>query len=174
MTNKGQVCGTLKLYSTPHGPPAGHVLRLAIGIAQLLSIQMELAELDRQTQLITLAKLDALHAQINPHFFFNTLNTIVAYSRTDPEKTRQLLIHLAELFRKTLKRQGHYITLREELECVDTYFALEEARFGDKIRLMQEIDDSLLDYEIPVLSIQPLVENAVKHGLTPKNGAGYG
>jgi LytS/YehU family sensor histidine kinase len=172
LTNKGQVCGTLKLYSTPHGPPAGHVLRLAIGIAQLLSIQMELAELDRQTQLITLAKLDALHAQINPHFFFNTLNTIVAYSRTDPEKTRQLLIHLAELFRKTLKRQGHYITLREELECVDTYFALEEARFGDKIRLMQEIDDSLLDYEIPVLSIQPLVENAVKHGLTRKMGPG--
>jgi LytS/YehU family sensor histidine kinase len=172
LTNKGQVCGTLKLYSTAHGPPADHILQLALGIGQLLSIQMELAELDRQTQLITLARLDALHAQINPHFFFNTLNTIVAYSRTDPEKTRQLLIHLAEFFRKTLKRRGHYITLREELECVATYFALEEARFGDKIKLVQKIDESLLDYEIPVLSIQPLVENAVKHGLTPKVGPG--
>jgi LytS/YehU family sensor histidine kinase len=81
-------------------------LRLAFGIAQLLSIQMELAELDRQTQLITLARLDALHAQINPHFFFNTLNTIVAYSRTDPEKTRQLLIHSGGVFPQNLKAPG--------------------------------------------------------------------
>lgn len=172
LKNRDEVVGSLKLYSTSHGMPPSQTVRLAIGIAQLLSIQMELAELDRQAQLITQARLEALHAQINPHFFFNTLNTIVMYSRTDPEKTRQLLIHLAELFRKTLKRQGLYITLQEELECIDIYFALEQARFGDKIRLVKEIDESLLPYEIPLLSIQPLVENAVKHGLSPKIGPG--
>lgn len=172
LKNKDEVVGSLKLYSTSDGIPPSQTVRLAIGIAQLLSIQMELAELDRQAQLITQARLEALHAQINPHFFFNTLNTIVMYSRTDPEKTRQLLIHLAELFRKTLKHQGMYISLQEELECIDIYFALEQARFGEKIRLVKDIDESLLPCEIPLLSIQPLVENAVKHGLTPKIGAG--
>lgn len=172
LKNRDEVCGSLKLYSTSHGQPPGQTVRLAIGIAQLLSIQVELAELDRQAQLMTQARLEALHAQINPHFFFNTLNTIVMYSRTDPEKTRQLLIHLAELFRKTLQRQGRHISLKEELECIETYFALEEARFGEKIRLVKEVNENLLHYEIPVLSIQPLVENAVKHGLSPKIGAG--
>ncbi|NLC77469.1 MAG: histidine kinase [Clostridia bacterium] len=172
LKNRDEVVGSLKLYSTSHGEPPSETVRLAVGIAQLLSIQMELAELDRQAQLITQARLEALHAQINPHFFFNTLNTIVMYSRTDPEKTRQLLIHLAELFRKTLKRRGLYISLQEELEGIDIYFALEQARFGDKIRLIKEVDKSLLPYEIPVLSIQPLVENAVKHGLSPKIGPG--
>lgn len=172
LKNREEVVGTLKLYSTSHGNPPRQIVRLATGIAQLLSIQMELAELDRQAQLVTQARLEALHAQINPHFFFNTINTIVMYSRIDPEKTRQLLIHLAELFRKTLKRPGPYITFKEELECIETYFALEEARFGEKIRLVKKIDESLLHYEIPVLSIQPLVENAVKHGLSPKLGPG--
>lgn len=172
LKNRDEVIGTLKLYSTSHGHPPRHIVRLASGIAQLLSMQMELAELDRQAQLVTQARLEALHAQINPHFFFNTINTIVMYSRIDPEKTRQLLIHLAELFRKTLKRPGPFITFKEELECIETYFALEEARFGNKIRLVKDIDESLLHYEIPVLSIQPLVENAVRHGLSPKLGPG--
>lgn len=172
LKNRDEVVGALKLYSTSHGHPPRHIVRLATGIAQLLSMQMELAELDRQAQLVTQARLEALHAQINPHFFFNTINTIVMYSRTDPEKTRQLLINLAELFRKTLKRPGPFITFKEELECIETYFALEEARFGNKIRLVKNIDESLLHYEIPVLSIQPLVENAVRHGLSPKLGPG--
>jgi len=167
-----EVVGTLKLYQTEGGQLAPNIVRLAIGLAQLLSMQVELAELDRQSQLVTEAKLDALHAQINPHFFFNTLNTIIMYSRKDPDKARQLLIHLAEFFRKTLKRPGHFITLKEELDCVRTYFALEKARFGDKIRLIEDIDSDLLEYPIPIFCLQPLVENAVKHGITPKNGNG--
>jgi len=114
--NKNEVVGTLKLYQTEDGQLPPHVIRLAIGIGQLLSLQIELSELDRQTQLLTMAKLDALHAQINPHFFFNTLNTIIMYSRTNPDRARRLLIRLAEFFRQTLKRHGHFITLREELE----------------------------------------------------------
>ncbi|MGI6555036.1 MAG: histidine kinase [Bacillota bacterium] len=167
-----EVVGSLKLYQTERGQLPPHIVRLTIGLAQLLSMQMELSELEHQSQLVTEAKLEALNAQINPHFLFNTLNTIIMYSRRDPDKTRQLLIHLAEFFRKTLKRPGHYIPLSEELDCVRTYFALEQARFGDKIRLQEDIDSGLLDYLIPVFSLQPLVENAIKHGITAKNGSG--
>jgi len=167
-----EVVGTLKLYQTEDGQLAPNIVRLTIGIAQLLSMQIELAELDRQRQLVTEARLDALHAQINPHFLFNTLNTIIMYIRKDPDKSRELLIRLAEFFRKTLNRQGHFITLKEELDCVRTYFALEKARFGDKIRLIEDIDPELLEYPIPVFSLQPLIENAIKHGITPKNGNG--
>ncbi len=169
---KGKVIGTLKLYDTNPGPLPDHLIRLALGIGQLLSMQTELAELDRQSQLLTKARLDALHAQINPHFFFNTINTIILYSRTNPEKSRQLLIHLADLFRQTLRRRGHYITLGEELECIETYLTLEKARFEDSLKITQEIDDSLLGIKIPFLSLQPIVENAVKHGITPKVGGG--
>ncbi len=169
---RGEVAGSLKLYDTNPGPLPPHLIRLATGVGQLLSMQMELAELDRQAQLLTKARLDALHAQINPHFFFNTINTIVSYSRTNPEIARKLLIHLADLFRQTLRRRGHYITLGQELECIETYLALEKARFGETLTVKHEIDEELLGMQIPFLSLQPLVENAVKHGITPKIGGG--
>ncbi len=172
LKNRNEVVGSIKLYQTEHGQLPPHLIRLAIGIGQLLSMQVELAELDRQTQLLTVAKLDALHAQINPHFFFNTLNTIIMYSRTNPDRARHLLISLAEFFRQTLKRHGHFITLSEELECVNTYLELEKARFGNKLQIIEEIPEELINYKIPVLSIQPLVENSVKHGITPKVGKG--
>ncbi|MBC7342689.1 MAG: histidine kinase [Clostridia bacterium] len=172
LKRKDEVVGVLKLYQTERGAPPPSTIRLAIGLAQLLGMQVELAELDRQAQLLTMAKLDALHAQINPHFFFNTLNTIIMYSRTNPARSRRLLIHLANFFRQSLRQQSRFTTLREELECVHTYLVLEKARFGKKLQIIENIDKGLLDYEVPVLSIQPLVENAVKHGLTPKVGTG--
>lgn len=169
---KDEVIGALKLYSAKSGLMSPHSVRLALGVGQLLSMQSEMAELERQANLVTEARLDALHAQINPHFFFNTINTIIMYSRTNPDKTRDLLIHLAEFYRQTLNRKGHFITLEEELECVETYLTLEKARFGNKINVIKEIDNSLLHYPIPVFSIQPLVENAIKHGISPKIGSG--
>ncbi|MFZ5688858.1 MAG: histidine kinase [Bacillota bacterium] len=165
---RDEVVGSLKLYQTTDGHLPPHIIRFALGIAQLLSIQIELAELDRQTQLLTKAKLDALHAQINPHFFFNTLNTIIMYSRTNPQRARRLLVYLAEYFRQTLKRKGHFALLREELESVHTYLALEKARFGRKLHIIQDIPESFSEYQVPVLCLQPLVENAVKHGISPK------
>lgn len=169
---KDKVIGALKLYSTKSGPMPPQNIRLALGIGQLLSMQAELAELERQSGLVARARLDALHAQINPHFFFNTINTIIMYSRTNSDKTRDLLVHLAEFYRQTLNRKGHFITLGEELECVETYLTLEKARFGDKITVKKYINQSLLQYPIPVFSIQPIVENAIKHGITPKVGNG--
>ncbi len=115
-----EIVGTLKLYQVKKGAFSQHFVRLAIGLAELLSLQVELAELDHQHQLLTEAKLEALNAQINPHFFFNTLNTIISFSRTDPKRTRELLIRLAGLFRQTLNRHGNLTTLREERECINT------------------------------------------------------
>jgi two-component system LytT family sensor kinase len=168
LTFKDQVVGSLKLYQTEGGQLPPHVIRLAKGVAQLLSIQIELAEFDRQSQLVTEARLESLHAQINPHFLFNTLNTIIAYSRMDSSKTRQLLIHLADFFRHSLRKHGSLISLREELEYVNTYLFLEEARFGDKLKVVEQIMPELLNHQVPVLSLQPLVENAVKHGISKK------
>lgn len=169
---KGEVAGTVKLYQTHKGQIPGSVVRLAVGVAQLLSVQMELADLDRQTQLATKAELDALQAQINPHFLFNTINTISMFTRTNPETARRLLIRLASFFRHSLKRYGRFITLQEEMEYIHTYLILEKARFREKIRVVRNIDKSLLHYQIPVLTVQPLVENAIRHGITPKEGQG--
>lgn len=169
---RGQVEGCVKLYQTREGQMPPHVVKLSVGIAQLLGVQMELAELDRQTQLVTKAELHALHAQINPHFLFNTLNTIIMFSRTNPETARRLLIRLATFFRQTLKRHGHFNTVKEELEYVNTYLVLEKARFRERLRILRDIDPDLMNYQLPVLTLQPLVENAVKHGVLPKGGPG--
>ncbi|MCL6634605.1 MAG: histidine kinase [Peptococcaceae bacterium] len=169
---RGEVAGTVKLYHTRQGDLQPPVVKLAVAVAQLLGLQMELAELDRQAQLVTKAELDALHAQINPHFLFNTLNAIITYSRTHPETARRLLIRLASFFRQALKRHGHFNTLREEIEYVNTYLILEKARFREKLRIQRDIDPALLNYQVPVLTLQPLIENAVKHGIQPKVGPG--
>lgn len=165
---KGELVGTVKLYQTRRGEMPESVVKLAIGVTQLLGMQMELAEVDRQAQLVTMAELDALQAQINPHFLFNTLNTIIMFSRTNPETARRLLIRLASFFRHALKRHGHFNTLKEEIEYLNTYLILERARFREKLRVVREIDTTLLEHKVPVLTIQPLVENAIKHGILPK------
>ena len=169
---KGEIAGTVKLYQTAEGEIPTQVVNLAVGVTQLLGMQMELAEFDHQVQLVTKAELDALQAQINPHFLFNTLNTIIMFSRTNPETARRLLIRLAAFFRHALKRHGHYNTLKEEIEYLNTYVILEKARFRDKLRVVRDIDESMLEYQVPVLTIQPLVENAIKHGILPKPGSG--
>ena len=169
---EGKIVGTVKLYQTDKGKIPGSVVRLAVGIAQLLGVQMELAELDRQTQLATKAELDALQAQINPHFLFNTINTISMFTRTNPVTARRLLLRLSSFFRHSLKRHGSFITLQEELEYIHTYLILEKARFREKIRVVRNIDKSVLQYYIPVLTVQPLIENAIRHGITPKEGQG--
>lgn len=164
---RGNVVGTFKLYETKDGKMSPDLIRLALGMGQILSLQVELAELDHQANLVTEAKLDALQAQINPHFFFNIMNTIIATSRSNPNRARRLLIHLAEFFRKVLKSKSALISLEEEMEFVKTYLVLEKARFGRKLKIKTDIPKDLLEAEVPRLSIQPLVENAVKHGITP-------
>jgi len=167
-----KVVGALKLYQSKSGNAPEGIVKLAFGLAHLLGMQMELAELNRQTQLVTKAELEALQAQINPHFLFNTLNTIIMFIRTNPETARRLLIRLASFFRYALKRRGHFNSLKEEIEYLNTYLVLEKARFGEKLQIRKDIDNTLLSCRVPVLTIQPLAENAIKHGILPKLGKG--
>jgi two-component system LytT family sensor kinase len=103
---------------------------------------------------------------VNPHFLFNALNTIAAVTRTDAPRARELILHLAALYRKNLKRPAEIATLREELEHVGAYLEIEKARFSDRLTVEIDVDESLNDVRMPAFTLQPLVENAFKHGLS--------
>ncbi len=170
---RSEVVGALKLYENKAGGPPEYTVRLAEGLGQLLNMQIELAELDRQTQLTTKAELDALRAQINPHFLFNTLNTIIMFSRVEPAKAREMLIKLSDFFRLALKKPGHFHTFADELAFVQSYLYLEEHRFKDRLKITYDISPEVKDLPFPELTLQPLVENAIRHGLSPKVGSGH-
>lgn len=123
--------------------------------------------------LATTAQLAALRAQINPHFFFNSLNSIAQLIGTDPEKAEACIERLAEIFRYMLRRSEHeFVSLAEELEIADAYLEIEKARFGDDLRVTQDIDAGATAVTMPGLLLQPIVENAVKHGISRKIGGG--
>ncbi|WHH60264.1 sensor histidine kinase [Petroclostridium sp. X23] len=165
-----EVIGTMKLYSE-HVNGIDHVdIELAQGLAHLFSTQIELSLIDEQARLLEKAELRALQAQINPHFLFNAINTIVSFCRTKPDQARILLIHLGDFFRKNLNTMKDYVSLNDEIEHIKSYIAIEEARFGDKLKIEYDIKD--VKCKIPPLTLQPLVENAVKHGLLTKPGGG--
>lgn len=167
-----EIIGTLKLYYI-HSKAIGQSdITFVSGLAHLFSTQLELAEVDRQSKLAAKAKLKALYAQINPHFFFNTLNTIASLIRTKPDLARELLLKLATIFRYALQNTGRDITIADELTQVRAYLAIEKARYGDKLNVVEEFDAGIEKYVIPSLTVQPLVENAVKHGLHPKETGG--
>jgi len=165
--NKNEVIGTIKLYDTKKGNISDDLIKISIGIGKLLSMQIELADLDRQAKLVTEAKLDALQAQINPHFLFNSLNTINMYINNDPAYARKLIIKLSTLLRYLLGNYGRFITLNEELSYIEDYVSIEKARFKDKLKIEYDIDKNLRKIKIPVFIIQPIVQNAIIHGIIP-------
>jgi len=164
LTLKGQAAGTLKFYYSSREKLTESHISVAEGLAKLLSTQLELSEIDRQTELAVQAELKALQAQINPHFMFNTLNTIAMFCRTKPGKARELLIKFDDFFRKSLERPGLLVSFKEELDYVNSYLVFEKARFGKSLQVSQHIDPLALNIRLPALTVQPLVENAVKHG----------
>lgn len=172
LVSRDRTVGALKLYHAKENSVSSLDLEFAKGLGLLFSTQLELAELEAQSKLLKEAQLKALQAQINPHFLFNSLNTIVSFSRYDPEKTRELLIHLGDFFRKTLAKNQDFITIAEELERIDAYLAIEEARNGPRLQVFRDIQPDLLGVTIPALILQPLVENCVKHGILPKPRGG--
>ncbi len=157
--------GTLKFYYTSPRQLNETQIAMAEGLAQLLSTQLELSELDRQVELATRMELRALQAQINPHFLFNTINTIASLVRTDPDQARTLLRQFAAFYRRTLESQQDMVPLEQELEYARMYVSFEKARFGERLEVHEEVDDDLFDLEVPAFVIQPLVENAVQHGM---------
>jgi two-component system sensor histidine kinase LytS len=165
---RGEAVGTLKFYYTTPRLLNETQIAMVVGLAQLLSTQLELSELDRQRALATSMELKALQSQINPHFLFNTINTIASLIRTDPPKARELLREFAAFYRRTLENSDELITLDRELEYVRRYLAFERARFGEeRVRVTEDVDASALEALVPAFVLQPLVENAVQHGIMP-------
>ena len=165
----GRIIGALKVYRVDFPAPSARTVE---GMAGILSLHLELAELDRERGLAADAKLNALRSQINPHFLFNVLNTIASKARTHPEEARQLLLRLSDFFRYSTRQDGHFADFGQEYFFVRTYVSLEQARFGDRLHVRYDVDPQVLGVQVPVLVIQPLVENAVKHGLAEKVGGG--
>ncbi|HHQ4689652.1 TPA: LytS/YhcK type 5TM receptor domain-containing protein [Aeromonas veronii] len=160
------VIGTIKLYE----PKKRLFLKinhtLGEGIANLLSQQLLAGRLEQHQRLLVQSELKLIQAQINPHFLFNTLNTISAITRRDPDKARDLLLHLSLFFRKNLKRQSGLATLLEEQEHCQSYLEIELARFGDRLTVINEIPPHLATLRLPSFTLQPLIENAIKHGIS--------
>ncbi len=128
--------------------------------------------LQEQEKLLMTARVEALKSQINPHFLFNTLTSISSLIRSQPETARMLIVKLSGLLRRLLRSQEHFVTLREELEAIDEYLDIEAVRFGPKLSIEKAIDPATLDVVLPSMLLQPLVENSIKHGLSPKIGEG--
>ncbi len=129
-------------------------------------IQMKLEE---QERLLLQARMAALQNQINPHFLFNTLNTISSLVRFDPDTAREMIIKLATILRRLLHSTDSFVPLREEVEFIDNYLDIEVVRFGhDKLRVVKELDPESLEAMVPSMLLQPLVENCIKHGLSAK------
>ena len=170
--NKIEVVGCLKFYYLNKAKMTEEQIRLAVGMGKLLSMQLELADFERQRQLTTEAKLDALQAQVNPHFLFNALNTVNMYIHKDPKFARMLMVKLSTLLRYLMNEKRRLIPLSQEVQYVKNYVTIENARFQNKIELTFKIDPRFENIEIPVLSIQPLVHNSIIHGILPQERLG--
>jgi two-component system LytT family sensor kinase len=125
-------------------------------------------KLELQQLSLNEARLAALSRQINPHFLFNTLNSVASLIRQDPEEARQVVYKLSKILRRLLRQQENLTPLREELSFIDAYLAIEMVRFGDKLQFIRDIDPATLDLLVPSLLLQPLVENSIRHGLSSK------
>jgi len=117
--------------------------------------------------------MDALSRQINPHFLFNTLNTVTSLIRFDPDSARGVVLKLSNILRRLLRKHETFVPLREELQFIDDYLDIEVARFGrDNLQIAKHIDDATMEAFVPSMLLQPIVENCLKHGLAPKLGGG--
>ncbi|HUR06622.1 MAG TPA: histidine kinase [Nonomuraea sp.] len=169
LSTDDRVVGALAAYG-PHA--SAGLVKAAQEVAGWVDSQLELAELDRSRTLLMEAEVRALRAQISPHFIYNSLTTIASFVRTDPERARELLLEFADFTRYSFRRHGEFTTLAEELRSIDRYLILERARFGDQLQVTLRIAPEVLPVAVPFLCLQPLVENAVRHGLESKNGVG--
>ncbi|MAM84713.1 MAG: sensor histidine kinase [Acidobacteria bacterium] len=147
------------------------VLSVAVPIKIWNSARIE-HRLQEQEKLLMAAKVEALTSQINPHFLFNTLTSVSSLIRSRPDQARMVVTKLSGLLRRLLHSHGHFSTLREELLSIDEYLDIEAVRFGPNLTIDKQISADTLDVIVPSMILQPLVENSIKHGLTPKVGPG--
>ncbi|WP_157244511.1 sensor histidine kinase [Nonomuraea typhae] len=169
LTVDDRVVGALAAYDEEL---SAALVRTVTEVARWVSGQLELAELDSSRRRALEAEMRALRAQISPHFVYNALTTIASFVRTDPGRARELLLDFADFSRYALRRAQDFTTLADELTCVDRYLLLERARFGDKLRFTVQVAPEVLPVPVPFLCLQPLVENAIKHGMRAAGGSG--
>ncbi|MER6829941.1 histidine kinase [Streptosporangium sp. NPDC000563] len=162
LTVDGRVVGALAAYDTVMGAA---LARTVTEVARWVSGQLELAEVASSRRRTMEAEMRVLRAQMSPHFVYNALTTIASFVRTDPDRARELLVEFADFNRYALRRARDFATLAEELHCVDRYLLLERARFGDRLHVTLKVAPEVLSLSVPFLCLQPLVENAVKHGV---------
>jgi two-component system LytT family sensor kinase len=165
----GSVWGAIVAFA---GPVRGPLVRATGDVAGWCAAQLALGELDASRTALAEAELRALRAQISPHFIFNALTAIASFISTDPARARDLVLEFADFTRYSFRRQGEFTTLAEELRSIHSYLELERARFGERLTVRLRIAPETLSTVIPFLSVQPLVENAVRHGLEPGEHGG--
>ncbi len=150
--------------------PGPGMLGAIAEVARYASSQIELADLDASRARLNRAEVLALRAQISPHFIYNALNTIASFVRTDPDRARELVLDFADFTRYSFRAAGEYTVLADELRNIDRYLTLERARFGNALDVKLHVAPEVLNVVVPFLALQPLVENAVRHGLASKGG----
>jgi two-component system LytT family sensor kinase len=153
--------------------PSASLLRATEEVADWVSGQLALAELDESRHRLVRAEVRALRAQISPHFIYNSLGAIASFVRTDPDRARELLLEFADFTRYSFRQHGDFTTLAEELRSMERYLLLEQARFGDRLRVTLRVAPEVLGVSVPFLCLQPLVENAVQHGLASATEGGH-
>ena len=172
LKEKNDVSGTLKIFFDTAEKITEKNRYLMIGLSHLISTQMEISKVENLISLLKYSELKALQSQINPHFLFNVLNTMTSLIRTNPEKAREVTIDLSSYLRYNLDNNVKSVELIKELNQIDNYIKIEKARFGDKLNIIYDVDESLYNFQIPSLIIQPLVENSIKHGILKKKENG--
>ncbi|MFC7961019.1 sensor histidine kinase [Rhodococcoides kroppenstedtii] len=145
--------------------PGPGLLGVCTEVARYVGEQLELAELDAGRARLDRAEVRALRAQISPHFIYNALTTVASFVRTDPDRARELVLEFADFTRYSFRSAGEYTVLADELRNIDRYLTLERARFGDSLDVTLQIAPEVLGVVVPFLALQPLVENAVRHGV---------
>ena len=172
LKEKNDISGTLKIFFDTAEKITDKNRYLMIGLSHLISTQMEISKVENLISLLKYSELKALQSQINPHFLFNVLNTMTSLIRTNPEKAREVTIDLSNYLRYNLDNNVKSVELIKELNQVNTYIKIEKVRFGDKLNIIYDVDESLYNFQIPSLIIQPLVENSIKHGILKKRDNG--
>jgi two-component system, LytTR family, sensor kinase len=170
LTVDERVVGSLQVYVPL---PSAGLIRATNEVAAWVSTQLELADVDESRARLMEAEVRALRAQISPHFIYNSLSAIASFVRTDPERARELLLEFADFTRYSFRRHGDFTTLAEELRSIERYLVLEKARFGDRLHVTLRVAPEALPVTVPFLCLQPLVENAVRHGLARKSDTGH-
>lgn len=166
------IVGAIKFYGGKKAPLNKIDFQLAVGLANLFSTQLELEDIHITSQLLARAEIRRLQSQINPHFLFNSLNTIVSLCRTNAEKARELILELSAYLRRNLRENQSVIPVAEELQQVKSYLSIEHARFGERVRVSIDMEEGCQGWPVPPLIIQPLVENAIKHGIYGREDGG--